>query len=79
VTGKSSMSSHRAYFALGLLTATYMFAYADRYLMAMLAQPIKADLHLSDSALGLLTGFAFFAFYATAAIPLGRLAGSDEP
>jgi predicted MFS family arabinose efflux permease len=29
---------------------------------------------LSDSALGLLTGFAFAAFYAAAGIPLGRLA-----
>lgn len=42
--------------------------------MAMLVQPIKNDLRLSDSALGLLTGFAFFAFYATAGIPLGRIA-----
>jgi predicted MFS family arabinose efflux permease len=74
VAGTSPSGSGRAHFALGLLTVTYAFAYADRFLMAMLVQPIKADLRLSDSALGLLTGFAFFAFYATAGIPLGRLA-----
>ena len=49
------MTSRRsAYSTLALLTITYVFAYADRYLMAMLVQPIKSDLHLSDSAIGLL-------------------------
>src|SRR5437773_1237054 len=63
-----------AYFTLALLTVTYVFAYADRYLMAILVQPIKSDLRLSDSAIGLLTGFAFSAFYAAAGLPLGRIA-----
>jgi predicted MFS family arabinose efflux permease len=69
-----SNSPRTTYLALGLLTVTYIFGYADRFLMAILVQPIKADLGLSDAALGLLTGFAFAAFYAAAGIPLGRIA-----
>jgi MFS family permease len=60
--------------SLALLTLTYVFSYADRYTMAILAQPIKVDLRLSDTQVGLLTGFAFSALYALAALPLGRLA-----
>jgi len=37
-------------------------------------QPIKEDLHLSDTVLGLLSGFAFSLCYATAALPIARLA-----
>jgi predicted MFS family arabinose efflux permease len=37
-------------------------------------EPIKADLGLSDTQLGLLTGFAFALFYATLGIPIARLA-----
>jgi predicted MFS family arabinose efflux permease len=70
----SNGSTRRAYGALAILTLIYVFAYADRFMMAILLQPIKTELQLSDSALGLLTGFAFFVFYAAAAIPLGRLA-----
>lgn len=68
------ISRRSAHLTLVLLTVNYVFAYADRYLMAILVQPIKSELRLSDSALGLLTGFAFSAFYAAAGLPLGRIA-----
>ena len=42
--------------------------------MAILQESIKADLSLSDSQLGLLTGFAFAVFYVTAGIPIARWA-----
>ena len=62
------------YYALGLLTVVYTFNFIDRQLLAILQESIKADLLLSDSQLGLLTGFAFAAFYVTAGIPLARWA-----
>jgi len=44
--------------------------------MTLLLQPIKEDLHLSDSQLGLLTGIVFgcFTLYAGYRSPVGRTA-----
>ena len=63
-----------AYYALGILTVVYAFNFIDRQLLAILQESIKADLNLSDSQLGLLTGFAFAVFYVTAGIPIARWA-----
>ena len=46
----------------------------DRQIVNILAQDIKAELGISDAALGLLTGTAFGVLYAILGIPLGRLA-----
>ncbi len=62
------------WYALGLLTIVYSFNFIDRQLLAILQESIKADLDLSDSQLGLLTGFAFAVFYVTAGIPIARWA-----
>ena len=66
-------SSYR-YYALGLLTLVYTFNFVDRQLLAILQESIKLELGLSDSQLGLLTGFAFAVFYVVAGIPLARWA-----
>jgi MFS family permease len=57
-----------------LLTVTNIFNYIDRASLAVLVQPIKHDLGLSDSQMGFLSGFAFVAVYAAIGIPLARLA-----
>lgn len=62
------------YYMLGLLTTIGAFNYVDRNVIALLLELIKQDLQLSDSQLGLLTGFAFFMFYGLAGIPLARWA-----
>ena len=67
-------SRKSAYYALGVLTLVYSFNFIDRQLLAILQESIKAELDLSDSQLGLLTGFAFAAFYVTAGIPIARWA-----
>lgn len=59
---------------LFLLTVTYFFSYMDRQILAILLEDIKADLVLSDTQLGLLSGFAFALFYATLGIPVAALA-----
>ncbi len=61
-------------YALAALTAVYMLNLVDRGLMILLLQPIKEDLHLSDTQLGLLTGIAFGLFYATLGVPIARWA-----
>ena len=61
-------------YALVVLTLVYTFNFIDRQLLSILQESIKVDLSLSDSQLGLLTGFAFAMFYVTAGIPIARLA-----
>src|SRR5882762_7060660 len=61
-------------YVLGTLTLVYTLNFLDRGLIVLLLQPIKEDLHLSDSQLGLLTGIAFGLFYATLGVPIARWA-----
>jgi sugar phosphate permease len=49
---------------LALVTIATVFNYVDRMVLAALAQPVKQEFSLTDTQLGLLTGFAFAAFYA---------------
>ncbi len=67
-------SRKQAYYALVILTVVYAFNFIDRQLLAILQESVKADLGLSDSQLGLLTGFAFAVFYVTAGLPIARWA-----
>jgi predicted MFS family arabinose efflux permease len=74
VTDNPYASVKTRYYAVGLLTIVYTFNFIDRQLLAILQESIKADLDLSDTQLGLLTGFAFALFYVTAGIPIARWA-----
>ena len=57
-----------------LLTVTYSLNFLDRQILAILAEPIKRDLDLSDTQIGVLTGLAFALFYTTLGVPLAWLA-----
>jgi MFS family permease len=57
-----------------VLFVVYIFNFIDRQILAILLEPIKEDLKISDTALGFLTGFAFAVFYTFAGLPLARLA-----
>ncbi len=63
-----------AWYTVGLLTVVYIFSFIDRYILGLLIEPIKADLELSDTQVGLLLGPAFALFYTTLGVPLGWLA-----
>ncbi len=63
-----------AWYMVILLTVAYVFSFVDRYILGLLIEPIKADLGLSDTQIGLLLGPAFAIFYATMGLPLGWLA-----
>lgn len=60
--------------ALALLTLIYIFNFMDRQIMGVLAEPIKEELRLSDSQIGLLTGFMFALFYTSFGVPVAWLA-----
>lgn len=68
----ADIKRHRTY-ALIILTLAYTSSYLDRTVVGALAEHIKHDLELSDTALGMLTGFAFAMFYATLGVPLAVL------
>ena len=67
-------SSNYKWFVLGILTLVYTFNFIDRQILVILQEPIKADLGLSDTQLGLLTWFSFAVVYVTAGIPIAWLA-----
>ncbi|HJS11048.1 MFS transporter [Sphingopyxis sp.] len=57
---------------LWILLIVYIFNFLDRQIVNILAEPIKTDLGLSDTELGLLAGPAFAVFYALLGIPIAR-------
>lgn len=70
------MSNSRRYplYVLGVLLVVYTFNFIDRIVLGILVPPIKAELGLTDTQLGLLGGTAFALFYTALGIPIGWLA-----
>jgi len=64
---------YRSY-VLVVLVLVYTFNFIDRQIVGILAVPIKAELHLTDSQLGLMGGLAFALFYTLLGIPIARMA-----
>ncbi|GMR14730.1 MAG: MFS transporter [Gammaproteobacteria bacterium] len=69
----SPLQGKRAY-VLFILVLVYTFNFIDRQIIGILAVPIKADLGLSDTELGLMGGLAFALFYTGLGIPIAMLA-----
>jgi MFS family permease len=63
-----------AWYTVILLTTVYVFSFIDRFILSLLVEPIKNDMNLTDTQIGLLLGPAFAIFYTTMGIPLGWLA-----
>ncbi|MBV8743171.1 MAG: hypothetical protein JOZ12_15390, partial [Sinobacteraceae bacterium] len=64
----------RRYRVTLLLMLAYTLNSADRQLIAIIGQPIKLDLQLSDTQFGFLVGTAFASLYTFSGIPVARLA-----
>ncbi|MFL0413896.1 MFS transporter [uncultured Sphingomonas sp.] len=71
---RDARALRRRGWTLGLLTTAYFFSFMDRQILSILMEAIKADLQLSDTQLGLLSGLVFAIFYATLGLPIARLA-----
>jgi len=61
-------------YLLVLLTGLLAFNYVDRVVLSVVLEPLKSDLSLSDTQLGVLTGVAFALFYSIMGIPIARWA-----
>ena len=70
---KMKSPKYRTY-VLWLLVVVYIFNFLDRQIVTILAEPIKNDLGLNDTQIGLMTGLAFAIFYTVLGIPIARLA-----
>jgi len=62
------------HYVLFVLVLGYIFNVIDRGVLGVLLEPIKAELQVSDAAMGLLTGLGFAVFYSIMGVPIARLA-----
>ena len=62
---------------LWILLIVYIFNFIDRQIVNILAEPIRLELGLSDTQIGLMTGLAFALFYTVLGLPIARF--SDRP
>ena len=60
--------------ALAILTVVGAINFIDRQVLSVLIEPIRSELHLSDTAFGTLTGLSFALFYAAVGVPVAMLA-----
>ncbi len=73
-------SPSRAWFTVALCMLAYVLAFVDRQILALLVDPIRADLRISDTQFSLVHGLAFSVFYALFGLPIARLAdGGPRP
>ncbi len=70
----AQVSNRYLNYVLLMLTLVYVFNFVDRQLLVILQESIKKELKLSDTQLGLLSGFTFAIFYVTLGIPIARFA-----
>lgn len=64
----------RAWWLIAILFFASVVSVIDRSILAIIVDPVKADLSLSDIHISLLQGLAFGLFYATVGLPLGLTA-----
>lgn len=71
-------ATRQAWVALTLLTLAFTLSYCDRHVLSLLITPIKADLGISDTRMGLVQGIAFSLFFVLASLPLARIADTGH-
>jgi len=64
----------QGWYVVVILTLAYVVSFLDRQILALLVEPIKHDLEISDFQMSLLLGLAFAIFYTFLGIPIGRMA-----
>lgn len=74
MNGSVDRPQRSASIILALLLLAYIFNFLDRQILGILAQPIKADFHLSDTQFGAIGGLAFALLYSLLGVPLAYLA-----
>ncbi|HEY3798780.1 MAG TPA: MFS transporter [Caulobacteraceae bacterium] len=68
------VAAGRRRYVLILLMIAYTLSFLDRQVLSILVEPIEHDLHITDKAIGILTGPIFVIFYTFLGIPIAWLA-----
>jgi MFS family permease len=63
-----------AWYALFCLLLVYFMYFVDRNILALLVAPVRRDLGISDTQIGILQGYSFSVFNALMVLPFGWLA-----
>ena len=63
-----------AWWVVGVLSFTSVVGWLDRQILNLLIEPLKVDLGITDTQVGMLQGLAIALFYAVVTLPLGRMA-----
>lgn len=67
-----------AWTGVAILFLVYASSFVDRQLISLMVKPMRADLHISDTQISLLHGFAFALFYALLGGPIGRMVDRSD-
>ena len=62
----------QAWYAVAILTIANVSGFVDRQILSLLVEPIKRDLHVTDTQVSLLMGLGFVVFYSVLGLPIGR-------
>jgi MFS family permease len=66
-------SSFAAWYSVAVLMVMYIFSFIDRTTISLIVEPMKRDLHISDTQIGMLQGLAFALLYTFLGLPIARL------
>lgn len=81
--GTSSRSTQRiparAWLTMVALLALYILSFVDRQIIALMVDPIRQSLQISNIQIALVHGVAFSLFYAAAGLPFGWAVDNGSP
>ncbi len=73
IDSASYPSPAAAWYSVAVLMVMYIFSFIDRTTISLLVEPMKRDLQISDTQIGLLQGLAFVLLYTFLGLPIARL------
>lgn len=68
------MSKNYGWYVVFVMAGCHFVSFLDRIVITLVIQPLKADLGMSDTEIGLVTGLGFAVLFAAFGLPMGRLA-----
>jgi MFS family permease len=66
-------TSFAAWYSVAVLLLMYIFSFIDRTTISLIVEPMKRDLQISDTQVGMLQGLAFALLYTFLGLPIARL------
>jgi MFS family permease len=66
-------TSFAAWYSVSVLMLMYIFSFIDRTTISLIVEPMKRDLQISDTQIGMLQGLAFALLYTFLGLPIARL------